>query len=74
MKIVFILPENFVLRPFSKKELETVLGVSKHVCRAWLKDMEPQIGKTNKGLYNVEQVKAIIEKHGVAGTKMQMAA
>ncbi len=74
MKHIIYLAKPFVLKPYCKKELETVLGVSKYVCRRWLAAIEPKIGKPICGQYSVEQVKIIVETYGLPGQLMDIPA
>ncbi len=74
MAKVVVMEKPFVLKPYSKKEIRTLMGVSKHIMQRWLKAIEPQLGQPIAGLYSVKQVQIIIEAYGVPGQVVNEAA
>ena len=74
MAKVVVMEKPFVLKPYSKKESRTLMGVSKHIMQRWLKAIEPQLGQPIAGLYSVKQVQIIIEAYGVPGQVVNEAA
>lgn len=72
-KIVY-LEKPFVLRPYSKKELRSLMGISKYIMNRWLKEIEPVLGLPIAGLYNIKQVQLIIDTYGVPGQLVNEAA
>jgi len=74
MTKVIQMARPFVLRPYSKKELRTIMGISKHVLNTWLKAIEGELGLPIAGLYSVKQVLKIIEHYGVPGQVVNEAA
>jgi hypothetical protein len=74
MTKVIQLAKPFVLRPYSKKELRTLMGISKHVLNTWLKVIEHELGLPIAGLYSVKQIQIIIEHYGVPGQVVNDAA
>ena len=74
MTKVIQMARPFVLRPYSKKELRTIMGISKHVLNTWLKVIESELGVPIAGLYSVKQVQIIIEHYGVPGQVLNEAA
>jgi len=71
---VLQLAKPFVLRPYSIKELRTIMGISKHVLNTWLKAIQDDLGLPIAGLYSVNQVKIIIVNYGVPGQIVNEAA
>lgn len=67
MTVAKYIPNNFKVKPCSKKELQVALGVSKYVLNTWLKNIEEDLGPPISGLYSVKQVQFIIEKFGLPG-------
>lgn len=57
----------FVVKPSSKKELRTYLGISKHIFNKWLRTIEDELGEPICGLYSPKQVQFIIERFGPSG-------
>jgi hypothetical protein len=74
MTKVIQMAKPFVLRPYSKKELRTLMGISKHVLNTWLKAIEGELGLPIAGLYSVKQVQIIVEHFGVPGQTLSEAA
>lgn len=74
MAKVVVMERPFVLKPYSKKELRNIMGVSKYIMNKWLKVIEPQLGQPVAGLYSVKQVQLIIESYGVPGQVVNEAA
>jgi len=74
MTKVIQLAKPFVLRPYSKKELRTLMGISKHVLNTWLKVIEEELGLPIAGLYSVKQIQVIINHYGVPGQIVNEAA
>ena len=72
-KVVFM-EKPFELRPYSKKELITLMGVSYYILTKWLKRIELQLGKPIAGLYSPKQVQLIIETYGIPGQIVNEAA
>lgn len=72
-KVVY-LEKPFVLKPYSKKELGTLMGVSKYIMSKWLKAIESEIGLPVAGLYSIKQVQIIIDTYGVPGQLVNEAA
>lgn len=65
MTKVIVLEKPFNLRPYSRKELAGVMQVSEYILKKWAVKIEPSIGEPVAGMYNVIQVKAIVEKYGL---------
>jgi hypothetical protein len=74
MTKVIQMAKPFVLRPYSKKELRALMGISKHVLNTWLKVIEPELGQPLAGLYSVKQVQIIIGHYGIPGQVVNEAA
>lgn len=74
MAKVIVMERPFVLKPYSKKELRNIMGVSKYIMQRWLKAIEPQLGQPVAGLYSVKQVQLIIDSYGVPGCVVNEAA
>lgn len=74
MAKVIVMERPFVLKPYSKKELRNIMGVSKYIMNKWLKAIEPQLGQPVAGLYSVKQVQLIIDSYGVPGQVVNEAA
>lgn len=55
------------LRPYTKKELTILYGISSKVLRTWLKQHDDMLGKNTK-LFNVRQVDFIFKVYGVPQT------
>lgn len=55
------------LRPYTKKELTILYGISSKVLRTWLKQHDDMLGKNTK-LFNVKQVDFIFKVYGVPQT------
>ncbi len=65
MSKVIVLEKPFNLKPYSRKELAGVMQVSEYILKKWAEKIEPSIGEPVAGMYNVIQVKAIVEKYGL---------
>jgi hypothetical protein len=74
MTKVIQMAKPFVLRPYSKKELRTLMGISKHVLNTWLKAIEAELGMPIAGLYSIKQVQIIVHHYGVPGQVVNEAA
>ncbi|MFN8114878.1 MAG: hypothetical protein U0W65_02120 [Bacteroidia bacterium] len=74
MAKVIVMEKPFVLKPYSKKELRTIMGVSKYIMQKWLKAIEPQLGQPVAGLYSVKQVQLIVDTYGIPGQVVNEAA
>lgn len=74
MAKVVVLEKPFVLKPYSKKELRSLIGVSKYILNRWLKIIEPQLGQPIAGLYSVKQVQLIVDTYGIPGQIVNEAA
>ncbi len=55
------------LRPYTKKELTILYGISSKVLRTWLKQHDDMLGKNTK-LFNVKQVDFIFKFYGIPKT------
>ena len=56
------------LKPYSKKELADLYGISFKTLNSWLSPFKSQIGIYRGRLYTVNQVKMIFDKLGLPGT------
>jgi len=56
--------EFFDLRPYTPKELRQLYGVSYKTFVKWLLPFKEQVGEALGGVYNVLQVRTIIDKLG----------
>ena len=65
MTKVIVLEKPFNLKPYSRKELAGVMQVSEYILKKWAEKIEPSIGEPVAGMYNVLQVKTIVEKYGL---------
>ena len=65
MTKVIVLEKPFNLKPYSRNELAGIMQVSEYILKKWAEKIEPSIGEPVGGLYNVIQVKAIVEKYGL---------
>ena len=65
MTKVIVLEKPFNLKPYSRKELAGIMQVSEYILKKWAEKIEPNIGEPIAGMYNVLQVKAIVEKYGL---------
>lgn len=52
------------LKPYCKKELCSLYGITNHVFRIWLKTIDSEIGKAQCGIFNIKQVETIFLKFG----------
>lgn len=68
------LEQPFDLRPYNKTELRKVYGISKYLMSKWLKDVEKELGKRIGYSYSIAQVQIIINKYGIPGQYMEIAA
>lgn len=64
MTKVIVLEKPFNLKPYSRKELARIMQISEYILKKWAK-IEPSIGEPVAGMYNVIQVKTIVEKYGL---------
>jgi hypothetical protein len=55
---------NNLIKPYNKKKLAELLGISAHVLKRWLDPLREEIGKCN-GLYTSKQVEFIVKKLGL---------
>lgn len=60
--------EEFKLRPYSPQELRVLYGISYVTLQKWIKPFAEEIGKPIGRVYNINQVKIIIEKLGFPET------
>lgn len=74
MTKVIVLENPFLLKPYSKKELSSIMKVSVYVLGTWIKAIESEIGKPLAGVYNTNQVKKIVETYGIPGQIVNEAA
>ena len=65
MTKVIVLEKPFNLKPYSRKELAGIMQVSEYILKKWSEKIEPSIGEPIAGMYNVLQVKAIVETYGL---------
>lgn len=65
MTKVIVLEKPFNLKPYSRKELAKNMQVSEYILKKWAEKIEPSIGEPVAGMYNVIQVKTIVEKYGL---------
>lgn len=65
MTKVIVLEKPFNLKPYSRKELAGIMQVSEYILKKWAEKIEPSINEPVAGMYNVLQVKAIVEKYGL---------
>lgn len=65
MTKVIVLEKPFNLKPYSRKELAGIMQVSEYILKKWAEKIEPSIGEPVAGMYNVLQVKVIVEKYGL---------
>ena len=56
------------VKPYTKKELAEIYGISPRSFCTWFKKIEPEVGKKKGKYFNVNQVRKIIEKLGLPGT------
>ena len=57
--------EIFMLKPYSGKELRILYGITYKTFVKWLSPFKEQLGEAIGGIYNVNQVRLIIEKLGI---------
>lgn len=74
MAKVIVMEKPFELKPYNKKELIALMEVSEYVFTKWLKALQPELGQVIGKMYNVKQVKLIIEAYGVPGQVVNQAA
>lgn len=60
--------KSFEFKPYSKKELRAMYGVSKHVFNQLIRPYENEIGTIIGKYLSVKQVETIIEKLGMPKT------
>lgn len=65
MTKVIVLEKPFNLKPYSRKELAGIMQVSEYILKKWAEKIEPSIGEPVAGMYNVLQVKTVVEKYGL---------
>ena len=53
-----------IIKPYNKKELVTLLGVSLFVLNKWLQPLKEEIGEVKGTYYNANQVEIIFKKLG----------
>jgi len=53
------------IKPYSKKELAAIYGMSPKCFSTWLKPFEQAIGEKRGKFYNVHQVNIIFDKLGI---------
>lgn len=56
------------IKPYTKKELAIIYGISPRCFYTWLKKIEPQVGPKNGKYYTLNQVRLIIKLIGLPGT------
>ena len=56
------------IKPYTKKELAEIYGISPRSFCTWFKKIEPEIGKKVGKYFSVNQVRQIIDKLGLPGT------
>ena len=56
------------LKPYSKKELAEIYGISVKCLNNWVNKFKSEVGDICGRYYNVNQVKVIIAKLGLPGT------
>ena len=59
---------QLVIKPYTKKELAEIYGISPRSFCTWFKKIEPEVGKKVGKYFSVNQVRLIIEKLGLPGT------
>jgi hypothetical protein len=57
----------FELKPYNKKQLCLLYGISLHILNRWLKRINAELGKPIARLYCVNQVKIIVKHFGIPG-------
>ena len=56
------------LKPYSKKELAEIYGISVKCLNNWINKFKSEVGNICGRYYNVNQVKVIFAKLGLPGT------
>lgn len=56
------------IKPYTKKELAVIYGISPRSFCTWFKKLEPEVGKKVGKYFSVNQVRLIIDKLGLPGT------
>ena len=56
------------IKPYTKKELAAVYGISPRCFYTWLKKIEPEVGAKRGKYYTLNQVRLIIKLIGLPGT------
>lgn len=56
------------IKPYTKKELAAVYGISPRSFYTWIKKIQSDVGPKRGKYFNVNQVRIIIEKLGLPGT------
>lgn len=59
-----------IVRPYQKKDLERLYGVSSFILNTWLKPFEIELGERIGLYYNTRQVRIIFEKLGAPSQEM----
>lgn len=59
-----------IVRPYQKKDLERLYGVSPFILNTWLKPFETELGERVGLYYNTRQVRIIFEKLGAPCQEM----
>ncbi|MGQ0829355.1 MAG: hypothetical protein ACT4ON_13285 [Bacteroidota bacterium] len=54
--------EEFMLRPYTPKELRTLYGISRITFKKWIAPFEIELGKAQGRCYTVNQVMLLIDK------------
>jgi hypothetical protein len=64
--------QKIKIKPFCKKELRQLYGVSKHVFNTWLNSISSDLGEMIGGLYNIRQVELILDRFGIPGRELEI--
>ena len=56
------------IKPYTKKELAAIYGISPRCFYTWLDDIEPKVGAKRGKYYTLNQVRQIIHEIGMPGT------
>lgn len=56
------------IKPYTKKELAVIYGISPRSFCTWFKKIEHEIGKKQGKYFTVNQVRLIVETLGLPGT------
>ena len=63
-----IINTKLELKPYSKKELSAIYGISVKTLNKWVSPFKADVGVMRGRFYNVKQVKLIFEKLGLPGS------